>query len=150
MWSTCRVRRRVTRPAQTITISMSHVEELRAQYEAAGQSHVFSYWDKLSGGEKAHLERQLLGIDPAKLNDIVKHALIADEAARHEQAARVEPRPLVRSVYFCWLAVRAHVSDHRRPKDATTFNCRVARACFSFKPSESPSSRSWHRRMVPR
>ena len=94
MWSTCRVRRWVTRPAQTITISMSHVEELRAQYEAAGQSHVFSYWDKLSGGEKAHLERQLRGIDPAKLNDIVKNALIADEAARHEQAARVEPPPV--------------------------------------------------------
>ena len=94
MWSTCRDRRRVTRPAQTITMSMSHIEELRAKYEAAGQSHVFSYWDKLSEGEQAQLERQLRCIDPVKLNDIVKNALIADEAARNEQAAKVEPPPV--------------------------------------------------------
>lgn len=72
---------------------MSGLEDLRAKYEAAGQSHVFTYWDQLSADEKAAFERQLCGIDPARLNAMVKQALDADEAARHAQNAKVEPPP---------------------------------------------------------
>lgn len=72
---------------------MSIPQDLRATYEAANQAHVFTYWDKLSEGEQAQLEKQLRAIDPAKLNQVVKQALEADEAVRHERDAKVEPPP---------------------------------------------------------
>ncbi|KAL4399223.1 UDP-N-acetylglucosamine pyrophosphorylase [Malassezia pachydermatis] len=73
---------------------MSDVTELRAKYEAAGQSHVFTYWDTLSQEEKDALAQQLRAIDPARMNKVVAQALEADEAAREAKDAKVEPPPV--------------------------------------------------------
>lgn len=67
--------------------------DLRAKYAAAGQEHVFTYWDGLSPLEQAELVEQLEQIDPARLNETVKTALAADEAARNEKQAQVAPPP---------------------------------------------------------
>ncbi|WFD40620.1 uncharacterized protein MJAP1_003608 [Malassezia japonica] len=67
--------------------------DLQSQYHAAGQGHVFAFWDKLSPAEQGELTEQLEKIDPARINDTVKAALAADEAARNEKQAKVEAPP---------------------------------------------------------
>lgn len=67
--------------------------DLQRQYHAAGQGHVFAFWDKLSPAEQGELTEQLEKIDPARINDTVKAALAADEAARNEKQAKVEAPP---------------------------------------------------------
>ncbi|WFD43519.1 hypothetical protein MPSI1_002181 [Malassezia psittaci] len=67
--------------------------DLRAKYEAAGQQHVFQYWDTLNESEKHALQEQLEKIDPKRLNELVKQALEADEASRNEKQAQVDPPP---------------------------------------------------------
>lgn len=68
-------------------------EALRARYAAAGQDHVFAFWDTLAPAEQTALQTQLEGIDPARVNATVAQALAADEAARNETGARVDPPP---------------------------------------------------------
>ncbi|WFD03786.1 hypothetical protein MOBT1_002480 [Malassezia obtusa] len=69
------------------------MEALRAKYTDAGQAHVFTYWDTLSPTEQHELQEQLEAIDPQRLNETVKQALEADEAARNEKQAKVDPPP---------------------------------------------------------
>lgn len=68
-------------------------EDLRAKYAAAGQEHVFAFYDTLAPAEQDALRAQLEGIDPARVNATVAQALAADEAARTETGARVDPPP---------------------------------------------------------
>ncbi|WFD28373.1 hypothetical protein MNAN1_003383 [Malassezia nana] len=72
---------------------MSDLADLRATYQEAGQSHVFTYWDELSESQKSELEKQLRSIDPVRLNATVKQALEADEAAREARHVKIEPPP---------------------------------------------------------
>lgn len=72
---------------------MPNETELRAAYDAAGQSHVFAFWDRLSAEEREAFLAQLERIDPAHVNRIVAKALEADAAARSGQDARVDPPP---------------------------------------------------------
>ncbi|WFD34651.1 hypothetical protein MCUN1_001492 [Malassezia cuniculi] len=67
--------------------------QLRAAYDAAGQSHVFAFWDRLNADERETLLEQLSRIDPEHVNRIVAKALEADAAARNASNARVEPPP---------------------------------------------------------
>ncbi|WFD24323.1 hypothetical protein MEQU1_003022 [Malassezia equina] len=67
--------------------------DLRAKYEEAGQSHVFTFWDELSESQKSDFEKQLRAIDPVRLNATVKQALEADEAAREARDVKIEPPP---------------------------------------------------------
>lgn len=55
--------------------SAQQLGELRQKYEAAGQGHVFKYWDELGSAEKGELYNQLLTIDPNRINELVDRAL---------------------------------------------------------------------------
>lgn len=55
--------------------SAEQLGELRQKYEAAGQGHVFKYWDELGSAEKGDLYSQLLTIDPNRINELVDRAL---------------------------------------------------------------------------
>ncbi|WFD33095.1 hypothetical protein MSPP1_004152 [Malassezia sp. CBS 17886] len=72
---------------------MADTKALRERYAEAGQDHVFSFWDKLSEAERGGLVQQLQRIDPVRLNDTVKAAFAADEAARKAEGCKVEPPP---------------------------------------------------------
>jgi UDP-N-acetylglucosamine/UDP-N-acetylgalactosamine diphosphorylase len=66
------------------------VKELQSKYEAAGQSHVFTWWDSLSSAEKGTLYQQLAAIDPGYINDITKRAL---KPVAKEGEDKLEPLP---------------------------------------------------------
>ncbi|KAI8866045.1 UDP-N-acetylglucosamine diphosphorylase [Ramicandelaber brevisporus] len=50
------------------------VTALRDAYTAAGQGHVFSFWDTLSASEQSALAAQLSRFDPARLNRLFERA----------------------------------------------------------------------------
>jgi UDP-N-acetylglucosamine/UDP-N-acetylgalactosamine diphosphorylase len=51
------------------------LKNTREQYDAAGQGHVFAFWDQLSSTQKAALYAQLSGFDPAHISALAKKAL---------------------------------------------------------------------------
>ncbi|KAL5519530.1 UAP1 [Sanghuangporus vaninii] len=67
--------------------------DTKARYDAAGQGHVFSFWDTLSRVEQSSLVDQLSVFDPARVNEIYKAALKADEDTKHASPDAVEPLP---------------------------------------------------------
>lgn len=67
------------------------VAALKEKYAAAGQEHVFNFYDSLSVGDKAALYEQLSGFDPKHINDITQRAL--QPAHDDDKAAVVEPLP---------------------------------------------------------
>ncbi|BFZ60669.1 UDP-N-acetylglucosamine pyrophosphorylase [Saitoella coloradoensis] len=71
--------------------SEAQVTGLRAKYDAAGQSQVFTFWDSLSGSEKAALYTQLSEIDPERVNRIATETLNPAPAAEGDD--KVEPLP---------------------------------------------------------
>ncbi|TXT09092.1 hypothetical protein VHUM_02566 [Vanrija humicola] len=55
-----------------------NVSALKATYEAAGQGHVFKFWDKLAPAEQAQLAEQLSSIDVDRVNRIYRNAVAAE------------------------------------------------------------------------
>ncbi|KAI5284649.1 UDP-N-acetylglucosamine pyrophosphorylase [Ascosphaera acerosa] len=53
----------------------SNVQALKEKYAAAGQGHVFSYYDSLPADEQATLAAQLAEIDPEQINALVHKTL---------------------------------------------------------------------------
>ena len=53
-------------------------QQLRDEYTAAGQSHVFAFYDKLSQAEQSKLLNQLQDIDVNRVNRIYTNAVAAD------------------------------------------------------------------------
>ncbi|CAK5280641.1 unnamed protein product [Mycena citricolor] len=67
---------------------------LRSRYEAAGQAHLFNFWDSLSASEQKDLTDQLEALDIERVNRIYKRAVEADAAAAapgHQDP--IEPLP---------------------------------------------------------
>lgn len=60
--------------------STPNEQQLREEYTAAGQSHVFAFFDKLSAQDKASLLTQLADIDVHRVNRIYTNAIAADGA----------------------------------------------------------------------
>jgi len=58
--------------------SSADLEHLRKEYAAAGQSHVFTFYDKLSPAEQTKLLNQLKDIDVHRVNRIYANAVAAD------------------------------------------------------------------------
>ena len=56
------------------------VETVRAKFDAAGQSHVFKFWDKLSPTEQNDLLKQLSALDIDRVNRVFKKAIEAEKA----------------------------------------------------------------------
>ncbi|KAJ7651644.1 nucleotide-diphospho-sugar transferase [Mycena polygramma] len=65
---------------------------LRARYEAAGQAHLLTFWDSLSGPEQKSLADQLEALDIERVNRIYKKAVSGEgeAAAAHDP---IEPLP---------------------------------------------------------
>jgi len=61
-----------------MTASTIDVSSLRATYEAAGQGHVFKFWDQLSTEEQAAFAAQLESIDVERVNRIYRNAVAAE------------------------------------------------------------------------
>ncbi|KAL8432968.1 hypothetical protein Efla_001176 [Eimeria flavescens] len=57
------------------------VTRLRAAYEAAGQGHVFAFYERLSDSEKQTLQREAEKYDPLGLNKLLEGALHARREA---------------------------------------------------------------------
>ncbi|KAL0092233.1 nucleotide-diphospho-sugar transferase [Phycomyces blakesleeanus] len=74
----------------TETIQASHVDALKARFAAAGQEHVFHFYNELSAEDQAKLYKQLETIDVERLNVIYQKAIQGAEAAG-EQDASLEP-----------------------------------------------------------
>ncbi|KAJ9105025.1 hypothetical protein QFC19_003656 [Naganishia cerealis] len=66
----------------------SSLESLRQKYTAAGQEHVFTFYDKLSSDEQQSLLQQLADIDIERVNRVWELAMQAerDEKAKAEKA----------------------------------------------------------------
>lgn len=67
------------------------LKALQSQYEDAGQSHVFAFWDDLSSADKGSLYQQLDAIDPKHINEITKRALNPPPSKEGED--KLDPLP---------------------------------------------------------
>lgn len=65
------------------------VTRLRAAYKAAGQEHVFQFYDKLNAEEKQILIRETERYNPQELNDILE----SGKRAQHEIDCHLQRRP---------------------------------------------------------
>lgn len=79
---------------------MSDLESLKTSYAAAGQGHVFAFWDTLDTAQKDSLIAQLAVFDPAEISVIAKDAIESFEkltapasSSADEAPAVVEPLP---------------------------------------------------------
>lgn len=59
-------------------MTMSDVAALRQRYEAAGQGHLFAFWDKLNAAERDGLVRQLSALDVERVNRVYHKAVTSD------------------------------------------------------------------------
>ncbi|KAH9849229.1 nucleotide-diphospho-sugar transferase [Lenzites betulinus] len=70
------------------------VDNLRKRYEAAGQSHLFTFWDDLSDSERDALRAQLEALDIERINRIYKKAISSEkELAENTGKEPIEPLP---------------------------------------------------------
>ncbi|GAA6011248.1 hypothetical protein JCM10207_008277 [Rhodosporidiobolus poonsookiae] len=70
---------------------------LRQAYEAAGQGHVLTFFDKLGSEEQAALLQQLQSINPTRVNSIHAAALQAEKDAAASSADDISPPPADRT-----------------------------------------------------
>lgn len=64
-----------------MTVDSQLLAKVRADYEAAQQSHVFTFYDTLSTSEQSSLLEQLASIDVHRVNRIYANAIAADSPA---------------------------------------------------------------------
>jgi UDP-N-acetylglucosamine/UDP-N-acetylgalactosamine diphosphorylase len=69
------------------------LKNTREQYDAAGQGHVFAFWDQLSSAQKGALYAQLSGFDPAHISALAKKALAPAAAAAAPSEAGLDALP---------------------------------------------------------
>ncbi|KAK9739191.1 UDP-N-acetylglucosamine pyrophosphorylase, partial [Basidiobolus ranarum] len=74
-------------------VSIDEIQSLREFYNAAGQGHVFTFFDDLSTEEQQSLVAQLKDIDPSLINRIYNK--IANQKV--ELLNEIEPFPSERS-----------------------------------------------------
>ena len=67
-------------------------DALRSRYEAAGQGHLFTFWEHLSETEQAALAAQLEAIDISRVNRIYTKAVSAEQALATTEEV-IEPLP---------------------------------------------------------
>lgn len=68
------------------------IEKLKTEFAAAGQSHVFAFWDSLDGGEKASLAAQLESVDLGELGRLDRELVFGAKQADLDFAG-LEPAP---------------------------------------------------------
>jgi UDP-N-acetylglucosamine pyrophosphorylase len=71
----------------------SDIASLRSNFEAAGQGHVFNFWNTLTSEHKQAFYNQLVDLDVTRVNQIYDTAINGAAACASAQAASVEPLP---------------------------------------------------------
>lgn len=75
-------------------MTSSDYEQIRESFRAAGQDHVFTFWDSLSESEKKSLLTQLEEINPQHVTQIAQEVLLPKlENQGCESPAVIEPLP---------------------------------------------------------
>ncbi|WVR08857.1 hypothetical protein IAU60_005916 [Kwoniella sp. DSM 27419] len=74
----------MTTNGNTASPDAALLAKLRAIYEEAGQSHVFTFYDKLSSSEQACLLAQLADIDVHRVNRIFQNAIAAEQSGEED------------------------------------------------------------------
>ncbi|KAI0640056.1 nucleotide-diphospho-sugar transferase [Trametes polyzona] len=70
------------------------VDNLRKRYEAAGQGHLFTFWDDLSDSERAALRAQLEDLDIERVNRIYNKAVSSEKELKESSGKEpIEPLP---------------------------------------------------------
>ncbi|KAH6917046.1 UDP-N-acetylglucosamine diphosphorylase [Coprinopsis sp. MPI-PUGE-AT-0042] len=71
------------------------IDELRKRYQAAGQDHLFKFWDTLSPEQRTQLESQLSALDIERVNRIYTKAVSTEAAANdpNAEAESIDPLP---------------------------------------------------------
>ncbi|KAE8216830.1 hypothetical protein CF327_g13 [Tilletia walkeri] len=69
---------------------MSDIEALKSRYTAAGQSHLFSHWDKLTSAQQQTFASQLDKIDVERVNAVYKTAMQAETEAKSSSASTTQ------------------------------------------------------------
>lgn len=72
--------------------STEEVQQLRQKYDAAGQGHVFTFYDSLKTAEKSQLFQQLSTFNPNRINELADIALHPPQTSSSEPA-KLEPLP---------------------------------------------------------
>ncbi|KAF3929833.1 hypothetical protein ABW20_dc0102158 [Dactylellina cionopaga] len=74
--------------------SEEDVQQLKQKFSAAGQDHVFTFYDSLSASEKVAIYNQLADIDAARTSKLAQEALNPIKAA-DDTKPQIEPLPTV-------------------------------------------------------
>lgn len=75
------------------------VEKLKQEYEAAGQAHVFTFFDELKTEERQNLIDQLKSIDPKRVNTIYKQSTDSiDDGAQSKIEFEPPPKESLESI----------------------------------------------------
>ena len=85
-----------THPISSMTkiiFTESDVAGLRSTYDAAGQGHVFTFWDSLTSEQQQAFYSQLVDLDVARVNQIYQTAVNGAAASASTQIASVDPLP---------------------------------------------------------
>ncbi|KAN0063024.1 UDP-N-acetylglucosamine pyrophosphorylase [Thecaphora frezii] len=69
------------------------IDALKARYQAAAQSHLFTFWHKLTPEHQSALATQLHNLDVERVNQVFRTAIQADQQARSGKSARIDPPP---------------------------------------------------------
>ncbi|KAE8192610.1 hypothetical protein CF336_g4358 [Tilletia laevis] len=70
------------------------IKALKARYTAAGQAHLFKYWDKLTSAQQTTLASQLASIDVERVNAVYKTATQAEANAKSSSSSAAENKIL--------------------------------------------------------
>lgn len=76
-----------------MSLSSHDLSALRDKYDAAGQGHVFTFYDKLTSAEQVSLVAQLVTIDPQRVNDIYHTAITASQVELSAEQGKISPPP---------------------------------------------------------
>ena len=74
---------------------MQRYEQLRKNFENAGQGHVFKYWDELSEPQREHLLMQLEETDLAEIGHLNKTLLFANKTTSQVDFSKLKPAPYI-------------------------------------------------------
>jgi UDP-N-acetylglucosamine/UDP-N-acetylgalactosamine diphosphorylase len=138
------------------------IEALRSRYTAAGQAHLFTFWDDLSASEQSSLAQQLSALDVERVNQVYAKALEGEKEAAKlaEQKTELGPPPakatvqtsgeLEKEEHYARIGVeaigkgqvgvldRAHGWALLTPRDATTLVYHHTSRCSSCRQRELP------------
>lgn len=84
----------------TSSLEPIDVVALRKKYEAAGQSHVFKFWDDLSPEEQGEFVNQLSKLDVERVNEVYKTAIEGEKEMQELEGSQhnLEPPPSANTV----------------------------------------------------